>query len=218
MSHRLLSERTVEIVTRDAHLQGTLRVPHRARGLIVSTVTGEVGDVGPRLARALHESGFATLEVPLLSPEEVKLDTFTGNLSADLKLQVSRMVDVTRYLRRIGETRSLAVGFAASGPGAAAALYAAAQMPDQVRALVSLQGRLDLARSMLHLVRTPTLLISDTHDGDRLALHRESFYRLRNTRSLQTVPQQAWHFAEPVIASCLRWFESHLVQDLAAAG
>lgn len=213
-----MAHRTLEIVTRDAHLQGSLRLPPHPRGLIVTTLAGEIGELGSRLTNALLENRFATLEVGLLSPEETKLDTFTGNLSADLKLQVSRLVDITRYLRRTIEARSLPVGFAASGPGAAASLVAAAQIPDQIRAVVSLQGRLDLARSVLHLVRTPTLLISDTHDGDRLALHRDSFYRLRNTRSLQTVPQQAWHYGEPVIGSCVRWFEAHLFQDLAAAG
>jgi putative phosphoribosyl transferase len=108
------------------------------------------------------------------------------------------------------------VGYFGASTGAAAALRAAAQLRDQVSAVVSRGGRPDLAGESLGAVRAPTLLIVGEYDTDVLTLNRRAFEMMRCSRRLAVVPGASHLFEEPgtleVAAHLARdWFADHLV-------
>jgi dienelactone hydrolase len=164
----------------------------------------------------LREGGLATLLVDLLTPEEEAVDEETAHLRFDIGLLADRLVDATDWLGEMEETRGLAVGYFGASTGGGAALVAAAQRPNAVRAVVSRGGRPDLAGAALARVWAPTLLVVGGNDHVVLDLNRQALARLRSEKRLEVVPGATHLFEEPgaleEVARLARdWFLKFLV-------
>jgi putative phosphoribosyl transferase len=200
--------------TRAARLAGNLTVPHSASGLVLFAHGSGSSRHSPRnryVAKVLNEAGLATLLFDLLTPTE-ELDR--ANVFAVDRL-AERLVDVTQNVVTNPAVRGLPVGYFGASTGAAAALVAAAELPDDIRAVVSRGGRPDLAADSLGLVRAPTLLIVGAWDTTVLELNRQAQRRLRCDNDVAVVPGATHLFEEPgtlqVAAELARdWFLSHL--------
>jgi pimeloyl-ACP methyl ester carboxylesterase len=99
--------------------------------------------------------------------------------------------------------------------GAAAALIAAAQRPEEVSAVVSRGGRPDLAGGALPKVKAPTLLIVGGCDDVVIELNRQAFALLGGAKRLDIVPGATHLFEEPgalekVSQLALAWFTQYL--------
>lgn len=125
---------------------------------------------------------------------------------------------MTRWLQAQPEAHGLPVGFLGAGTGAAAALWAAADLGDQIGAVVSRGGRPDLAAPRLAEVRAPTLLIVGGDDAPVLEANRTARVRLGGPSALEVIPGAGHLFEEPgaldrVVALAAGWFRHHLLQD-----
>jgi dienelactone hydrolase len=112
-------------------------------------------------------------------------------------------------------TAKLPIGCFGASTGAGAALGAAAQRPEAVRAVVSRGGRPDLADAALPQVQAPTLLIVGGNDEPVIGLNRQALAQLRCEKDLIIVPGATHLFEEPgaldEVASLARhWFLRHL--------
>ena len=99
--------------------------------------------------------------------------------------------------------------------GTAAALWAAADLGGQIRAVVSRGGRPDLAGPRLAQVWAPTLLIVGGRDRPVLDLNRQARARLRCPNALEVIPDATHLFEEPgaldrMAALAAGWFRHHL--------
>jgi putative phosphoribosyl transferase len=164
-----------------------------------------------QVARTLNEAGLATLLFDLLSPEEAgrRENVF------DIPLLASRLVAAYRWLRAEPRAAGLPIGYFGASTGAAAALVAAAELGDDVRAVVSRGGRPDLAGPRLAHVRAATLLLVGELDDAVLELNREAKRELRCENDLVVVPGAGHLFEEPgtleaVAAHASRWFARYL--------
>jgi len=90
-----------------------------------------------------------------------------------------------------------AIALFGASTGAAAALIAAAERPDAVRAVISRGGRPDLAGLALGLVRAPTLLVVGGHDVHVVDLNRRAVTGMRAEVRLEIVPGATHLFEEP---------------------
>ncbi|MDA9440211.1 DeoR family transcriptional regulator [Bradyrhizobium sp. CCBAU 51745] len=196
-------------------LPGGLCVPGNPRGLIVFAHGSGSSRFSPRntaVAEALNERGFATLLFDLLTPQEEQ----DRSKVFDVGLLAGRLVAAVNWLE--GQTRAIAslpVGLFGASTGAAAALTAAARLPDSIAAVVSRGGRPDLAGEALPLVRAPTLLIVGGSDLGVIELNEGALARLRCPRALAIVPGATHLFPEPgameaVIEHAGGWFERYL--------
>src|SRR4029077_14758834 len=118
-------------------------------------------------------------------------------------------------------TSSLPLGLFGTSTGTAAALIAAAQRPQLVRAVVSRGGRPDLAEAALDSVTAPTLLIVGGRDEPVIELNRQAFDRFSGRRDLQIVPGATHLFEErealnDVARLATTWFSDHLVSRAGA--
>jgi pimeloyl-ACP methyl ester carboxylesterase len=132
-----------------------------------------------------------------------------------------RLAGVTDWLRGQKVVSGLPLGYFGASTGAAAALIAAAERPDEIAAVVSRGGRPDLAGEWLAHVRAPTLLIVGGADREVLLLNREALQWIRAPKELAIVPGATHLFEEPgaldeVAALAGRWFVRHF--GAAAAG
>jgi pimeloyl-ACP methyl ester carboxylesterase len=125
------------------------------------------------------------------------------------------VVFATDWLATDPRTRDLRIGLFGASTGAGAALVAAAERPERIRAVVSRGGRPDLARASLPLVAAPTLLIVGGDDQPVIEMNRAALSELRAEKELRIVPGASHLFEEPgtleQVAHLARaWFERHL--------
>jgi putative phosphoribosyl transferase len=211
-------ERSVEIKTPDARLQGDLAIPRGARGIVLFAHGSGSSRKSPRnrfVAEALRRAGFATLLFDLLTVEEETIDMVDARLRFDIELLARRLVAATDWIVAQPEARGLRVGYFGASTGAAAALEAAAERPDVVGAIVSRGGRPDLAGSDLARVVAPTLLIVGAYDDEVLRLNLAALQELEAPSELKIVPGATHLFEEPgaleeVATLAAEWLTRHL--------
>ncbi len=211
--------RAVALRTRDAVLPGDLVVPEGAVGVVVFAHGSGSSRRSPRnreIARTLEEAGLATLLLDLLSEREVAEDEVNGRLRFDIGLLARRVADTVASLVDLPELRGLPIGLLGASTGAAAALVAAAALPDDVAAVVTRGGRPDLvAPGTLTRVVAPVLLVVGGEDVDLLVLHRSALPHLAVEHRLVVVPGATHLFEErgalaSVAAAARDWFLRHL--------
>ena len=213
----------VDVVVGPVHLPGTLAGPEHPAGVVVFAHGSGSSRLSPRnatVARSLNRGGFATLLFDLLTPEE---ERDRANVF-DIDLLAGRLIGATRWLRGRSDVGSLPVAYFGASTGAAAALWAAAELRGEIAAVVSRGGRPDLATPRLADVNAPTLLIVGGHDDVVLELNRQAARRMRCVTRVSVVPGATHLFAEPgaldqVTDLALDWFErSSRLRAQAVAG
>lgn len=211
-------ERPVEVEVRGTRLHGDLVVPPDARGTIIFAHGSGSSRFSRRnrlVASTLRHGGFATLLMDLLSEQEELIDARTAELRFDIPLLAERVVAAVDWVHDDPQTGELTIGLFGASTGAAAALVAAAEVPDQVHAVVSRGGRPDLAGDALPDVQAPTLLIVGGDDVDVIALNREAMARMAAPVELEIIPGATHLFEEPgaldkVAALAEQWYARHL--------
>jgi len=215
-----MAPRELRVTLAEVELEGTLSGPGSPRGLVVFAHGSGSSRFSPRnnhVAAILHHFGLATLLFDLLTPEEESLDEQTAELRFDIRLLTGRLVGVIDWALDAGPTSGLPIGLFGSSTGAAAALEAAAQRPNQVAAVVSRGGRPDLAWDSLSRVRAPSLLIVGGADHQVLSLNEQAHSRLECIRRLAVVPGATHLFEEAgaldqVARLAGEWFREHLLE------
>jgi putative phosphoribosyl transferase len=203
-------------------LAGIVQVPKDAYALVVFAHGSGSSRLSPRnmlVARALNDRGIATLLFDLLTPaEEIdRVNVF------NIALLASRLVDVIDWVDSQPELAKLPLGLFGASTGAAAALVAAAKLPQRVGAVISRGGRPDLAGGSLDEVRAPTLFIVGGDDFGVIDLNEHAMARLRGPKSLQIVPHASHLFPEPgaleaVIDHAARWLQQYLAPSSSHRG
>jgi pimeloyl-ACP methyl ester carboxylesterase len=128
----------------------------------------------------------------------------------------TRVIGAVQWLlARPWEMTDAPIGLFGASTGAAAALVAAAKLPDVISAVVSRGGRPDLAGDALGEVQAPTLLIVGSADPQVLAFNRAALTRMRCARTLHIVQGATHLFEEPgtldeVIEVTTRWLQEWL--------
>ncbi len=214
----ILQDRLVSVRTGNVQLQGNLRIPPAADGIVVFAHGSGSGRHSPRnrfVADVLVNAGLATLLIDLLTQEEEMIDLQTAEIRFDIRLLAERLGGVTDWLAGEPSTAALSIGYFGASTGAAAALIAAADRPRTVRAIVSRGGRPDLAEPFLRRVRQPTLLIVGGADDVVIHLNRQALKELGGIKRLLIIPGATHLFEEPgaleqVAALASQWFLRYL--------
>lgn len=209
---------TVKIPVANATIEGNLSMPPAAKGVVLFAHGSGSSRFSPRnqyVAKVLNKAGFATLLIDLLTTEEEEIDMRTGQFRFDIDLLAHRLIDATIWLRKNLATRDSAFGYFGASTGAAAALIAAAELPAEIKAVVSRGGRPDLALDYLQKVRAPTLLIVGGNDSVVIDLNKKALARLSVVKKLEIVPGASHLFEEQgklgeVAKLSVDWFLLHL--------
>ncbi|MEU2280948.1 alpha/beta family hydrolase [Streptomyces sp. NPDC013178] len=181
-------------------LTGELVAPASARAVVLFAHGSGSSRHSPRnrmVAAELRTAALGTVLIDLLTEREDREDAETAEHRFDIPLLGRRVVAVVDWLAAQPDVGELPVVLFGASTGAAAALVAAAQRPDQVLSVVSRGGRPDLAYDALDRVRAPVLLVVGGRDPEVLRLNQEAARRLRGPHSLHVVPGATHLFAEP---------------------
>lgn len=218
-------EREVTIPAQQASLTGNLSVPAGAKGIVLFAHGSGSSRHSPRnvwVATQLQRAGIATLLFDLLTGAEEERDVRTRAHRFDIPLLGRRLVHATHWTDTQPDLSALPLGYFGASTGSAAALVAAAECRDRVRAVVSRGGRPDLAGvATLAHVAAATLLIVGGSDDMVLALNRRALAAMTCETRLDIVPGASHLFEEPgalerVAALASGWFVEYLVVETAS--
>lgn len=196
-------------------LPGDLDVPAGARGIVVFAHGSGSSRKSPRnrfVADELHRAGCATLLFDLLTEPEAGRRA----LVFDIALLALRLRASIAWLRAEENVAPLPLGLFGASTGAAAALVAAAEEGDAVRAVVSRGGRPDLAAEHLPRVEAATLLIVGGDDAGVIELNQSALADLRCVKQMEIVPGAGHLFEETgalerVAGLAADWFARYLI-------
>ena len=214
-----ISEEVVRVTAGEDTLEGNLSIPENAGGVVLFAHGTGSSRLSPRnrfVARVLASAGLATLLFDLLTPDEEAIDLLSRDLRFNIGLLAARLVGATDWVRRRPDLEHMPVGYFGASTGAAAALVAAVERSEVVRAVVSRGGRPDLAGEALARVRAATLLIVGGLDEPVIQLNQAALVHLRTDKRLVIIPGATHLFEEPgaldeVARVAREWFELHLL-------
>lgn len=200
-------EEQVVVPAGRTHLTARLVLPAMPRVVLAFAHSAGDGGPGPWYEYAvprLHRAGIGALLLGLLTEEERS----DRHKLFDVVLLARRLETATQWLRQ--ET-GLPVGYVGSEAGAPAALRAAAA-DDEIRAVVSLGGRPELAGpAALARVRAPSLFVVGGLDPQGAGLSRLAADWMSCPHHVTVVPGAAGDLAGPgaaeAVAGLIRdWF------------
>ena len=145
-------ESSVQIPAAGVILDGDLITPADAAGVVVFAHGSGSSRHSPRnrmVAARMQEAGYATLLMDLLTAGEDEIDSRTRQFRFDIPRLASRLTGAIRWLSDRPDTAEMPVALFGASTGAAAALIAAAEVPDHVQLVISRGGRPDLAGDAL---------------------------------------------------------------------
>jgi pimeloyl-ACP methyl ester carboxylesterase len=212
-----MADQTEEFVTiqiDEVRLEGELVLPDGATGLVAFAHGSGSSRKSPRnnfVAEVLQTHGLGTLLFDLLTEaEDQEYET-----RFDIVHLTTRLLAATEWLRQREDTGELNLGYFGSSTGAAAALRAAARRGDDIGAVVSRGGRVDLASEQLPAVSAATLFIVGGADTQVLELNRAAFDELTCAKELAVIEGAGHLFEgagelEEVAELAAEWFERHL--------
>jgi len=192
--------RPVQISAGDATLEGSLSIPKDASRLVLFVHGSGSSRRSPRnrlVAQKLNDAGLATLLFDLLTRSEEAVDLRTAQHRFDISLLAERLVHATKWARENKITRNLRIGYFGASTGGAAALVAAAELRQDVGAIVSRGGRPDLAGGAVPRVRAPTLLVVGGEDDVVIDLNEQARLQMRGEVQLEIIPGATHLFEEP---------------------
>ncbi|WP_136718570.1 dienelactone hydrolase family protein [Halorientalis salina] len=208
------TEDLVSIPADGVELEGMLELPADAPGVVVFAHGSGSSRKSPRnnfVAEVIRDRGLGTLLFDLLTEEE---DRDREN-RFDIPLLTDRLVAVTEWLREQEGLAEMSVGYFGSSTGAAAALRGAARLGDDISAVVSRGGRVDMASEVLTEIQPPTLFIVGGADTQVLELNREAYDQLTCDKEVHVVEGAGHLFEgegelEEVATVAADWFEESL--------
>lgn len=209
----------VQIKAGPVVLTGNLSIPIESHGLVLiihESGSNRFNPLNGTIARQLNQVGVATLLFDWLEKREAEFDKVSRHLRFDIDLIAQRTVAVTAWAREQPDLQGLDVGYFGCGRGAAAAMIASCQGTEYVNAIVSLGGRLDLARVWLSQLHTPTLLVAGMVKS-LLAINQRAIGEMPPDleKKLEIFDRVSYFWEEPDTIGRLSrvttdWFDGHL--------
>ena len=212
------TENEIAIEAGRAVLEGTLGLPKETNSIVLfahGSGSSRHSSRNRHVAQVLQSHGVGTLLFDLLTRDEEDVDEITGELRFNIPFLASRLRDATRWLMQRPDLKGVKLGYFGASTGAAAALVAAAEMPETIDAIVSRGGRPDLAGNALGSVRCPTLLIVGGNDEPVIEMNQEALAKLSCEKKLVIVPGATHLFEESgaleeVAQLAADWFTRYL--------
>ena len=193
-------ETVVRIPVGGVVVEGNLAVPSGARGIVLFAHGSGSSRFSPRnqhVAKFFNAQKIGTLLFDLLTNEEDQEDIETAEYRFNINLLAERLIGATEWLKKDPDTKNIVFGYFGASTGAAAALIAAAKLPNDIAAVVSRGGRPDLAANYLPRVVAPTLLLVGSLDTVVIELNRQAMEQMSAEKKLVIIPGATHLFEEP---------------------
>lgn len=210
----------ISILVDDSSIKGNLTIVPNSTALVVfvhGSGSSRFSSRNQFVAQVLNGNNISTLLFDLLTEQEEQIDQVTRQHRFDIEVLVKRLVNVTKWLKGHKLTKHLKLGYFGASTGAAAALVAAAELPNDILAVVSRGGRADLAGDYLRKVKAATLLIVGELDPEVIEFNKFAFAQLNSKKTIVIIPKATHLFEEPgtleeAAKFTVEWFVKYLIE------
>lgn len=192
-------EANIRIPVGEVVVEGKLTIPHNARGIVLFAHGSGSSRFSPRnqyVSKEFVNARIGTLLFDLLTSKEEEEDIVTAEYRFNIPLLAERLIGATEWLKNDPSTKTLPYGYFGASTGAAAALIAAAKLPDDISTVVSRGGRPDLAADYLPQVTAPTLMLVGGLDTEVIELNRQAMEQMTAETKLVIIPGATHLFEE----------------------
>ena len=201
-------------------LHGSLALNSGAHGLVVFVQGAGSGRFSPRnryIAEQINKTGVSTLLIDLLTPGERNLFR-THDKQSNVNWLRNRLDSVIDWLQKQEQTSGMSIALFGSNLGAAAALKTAADRQQQIAAVTTWSGRLELVKESLADITAPTLLITGSYDQALVDANRDAAEHFRAPCFLEIIPETGHELKEPgkleeMAKVCSDWLQQLLAAD-----
>lgn len=199
----------IQVATGKVTLDGRILVPRKAIAVVAFLGAPAVTQAARDTAVAeLFRFGIGSLQINLLTAEELAADEKTTRFRNDAELLSQRVLEVSRWIRSQREMSGLPVGYVAGAAAGAGVLIASAQRPDMADAIVSINGRTDFAIDYLREVKAPTLLV--VNDMPVLRMNREAIAAIKGEKRIEIIHGNDDEAINSVVLKTVRWLGDKL--------
>jgi putative phosphoribosyl transferase len=213
-------ENDIRIPIDNLVLKGRLNLPGGSKAVVLFAHGSGSGRFSPRnqyVAKEFNKAKIGTLLFDLLTSDEEEEDIATAEYRFNIGLLAERLIGATEWLKKDPLTNNCTYGYFGASTGAAAALIAAAKLPNDIGAVVSRGGRPDLAADYLSQVVSPTLLLVGGEDTEVIELNKQAMDQMTVEKKLIIIPGATHLFEEPgtleeVAKFSKDWFVRYLVK------
>jgi putative phosphoribosyl transferase len=213
------NESRVNINLEEHKTDDVLHLPENAKGLIFFVYGKGNSRLTPRnksVVRRLNKAGFGTLLFDLLTAKEDIHEGQSGEYDFNIGNLTKGLIKVTDWVTRNPQTKGLKIGYFGTSTGAAAALLASVQRPNEIKAIVSRGGRPDLAGDDLRDVSVPTFLIVGGNDFPVIQMNEDAFQKLSVEKKFRIIPKASHFSDEPgnlieEANTAKDWFQRYLI-------
>jgi dienelactone hydrolase len=189
-------------------IEGNLTIAKSSKSLVIFAHGSGSSRFSPRnqyVSSILNNDGVSTLLIDLLTQREEKKDVITKEYRFNILLLSERLIAVTDWVRNQDNQFNIfnnTLGYFGSSTGSAAALIAADKRYENISAIVSRGGRVDLASKYTTLIqiKCPTLFLVGENDNSVIEWNRNVITKqLVNVekKKLVIIPQASHLFEEP---------------------
>lgn len=213
MNQNLESKKVVIPNENGIETKGFLNLPSTLNGFVIfahGSGSSRFSTRNQQVATSLNDIGIGTLLFDLLTEQESqnRANVF------DIPFLAKRLIAATKWIQRQDFAKNLSIGYFGASTGGGAALWAAADLKDQIFAVVSRGGRPDLAMQRLKDVMAPTLLLVGDQDYQVITYNEEAGKELKNAK-LTLIPGATHLFEETgtleqVSKHAADWFINYL--------
>jgi hypothetical protein len=193
----------IKISIRGVELSGLIE----SSGIINAYVVFACGskfDIFPdeiKLVEELKAFGVASVLCNLLTEKEELSVKNTERVT----LITERFIALSRWCLEDARLKGLKQGYFGVGTGTAVALSASAYWGTKVAAMVSYNGRPDIAMEELDLVESPVLLIVSSDDEKLVTINRQSYQKIGCVKKMENISDP-----NKVCVAIVNWFERFL--------
>lgn len=197
------------------YIDSTLHKPPEAKIIVLishAPGSGRFNLRNRKLARQLARAGFATLLYDWPSVKEIHEEV-------DHLKMAQNLTSLIRWIKSHRTFQELSPVLYGSGTGAAFSIIAASEMEDSFKAIVSCNGRLELADDYLHKVKSPTFIAVGEKDHRLFELNKKAYKKLECPKQFVVVPGITPFFEEPkkmerVGRLSIEWIQRHSLPEL----
>ena len=168
-------------------INSTLHAPRDANTIVLISHPPGIGRFNQRnrlLMEQLDQAGLASL---LCDWSQIKMVLEKQGDFNPLKMAQS-LAFIIRWLKSQRTFKDFSTALYGSGTGAAFSVIAASEMDESVKAIVSRNGRLELAEDYLNKVKTPTLVAVGEKDYRLFELNRKAYKKLECPKQFVMMP------------------------------
>jgi len=194
-------------------VDGKLSLPVSAQSLIIFSHGYGRSSLMPhehRLALAFQQAGYGTLVFDTVDIYE--------NFSPDaegFEFLTKGLLATTNWLHSHSEYRDFDLAYCGSGRGAGPALQVASELPDVIKAVVCLGGRMDMEKRTLSEIFIPTLLIVGELDFETVGRNKKVLSKLSSPKQLAVISGASHLFEEPdklneAAHIAVSWYQKYL--------